>query len=196
MICSTPDCERGTSTYLCTQCVSDLQAWIDQVAFLLPELDVTIARLDVTRPGNSETRSSNMAGSAAPANLDALQLKANLESVTHTAAEYAAMDHAAGSAWIISEWCKSAELLISGPEAVTPRHHNEIMADIKGNTEPMTAKDCAAWLSNATGIHFTSKRIRNWVTRRGLKAASTEGVPKYLPEDVLTAYRQREREVA
>lgn len=118
MTCTTPDCERATSTYLCTQCVSDLQAWIDQVPRLLPELDVTIARLDVTRPGNSETRSSNVAGSAAPANLDALELKARLQSVTHTAAEYAQEDHAAGTAWIIQEWCKNAELLISGPEEI------------------------------------------------------------------------------
>ena len=196
MNCTTPDCETPTQTYLCAQCVSDLQASIEYAHRLLPDLDVTIARLDVTRPGNPETRNTNVAGSAAPANMDALQLKLNLESVTHTADEYAKEDHAAGTAWIIGEWCKSAELLISGPEAVTPRHHNEIMADIKGNTEPMTAKDCATWLTKATGIHFTSKRIRNWVTRRGLQAATTEGGPKYLPEDVLAAYRQRERDVA
>lgn len=118
MICTTPDCERPTETYLCTQCVSDLEKWIEQIPLLLPELDVTIARLDVTRPGNSETRSTNVAGSAAPANLDALQLKLNLASVTHTAAEYAKEDHAAGTAWIIQEWCKRAEVMISGPEEI------------------------------------------------------------------------------
>lgn len=196
MTCTTSDCEMPTETYLCTQCVSDLQAWIDKALVLLPDLDVTIARLDVTRPGNPETRNSNVAGSAAPGNLDAMQLKMNLESIDRTAAEYAVLDHAAGTAWIIGEWVTSAELLISGPEAVTPRHHDEIMKEIKGNTEPMTAKDCAAWLSQAIGIHFTSKRIRNWVDRRGLRAVSTDGHPKYLPEDVLAAYRQREREVA
>lgn len=196
MICTTPDCETPTQTYLCTQCVSDLQASIEYAQRLLPDLDVTIARLDVTRPGNPETRNTNVAGSAAPANMDALQIKLNIESITHTAEEYAKEDHAAGTAWIISEWCKSAEMLISGPEAETPEHPAEIIKKIKGNTEPMTAKDCAAWLSKATGIHFTSKRIRNWVTRRGLQPVTTEGNPKYLPEDVLTAYRKRERDVA
>lgn len=196
MICTTPDCELATSTYLCTQCVSDLQASIDYAHRLLPDLDVTIARLDVTRPGNPETRSSNVAGSAAPANMDALQLKLNLESVTHTAEQYANEIHAAGTAWIIGEWCKDAEMLISGPEAETPEHPAEIVKKIKGSTEPMTAKDCATYLTENTGIYFNSKRIRNWVTRRDLKPVDQEGPAMYLPEDVLTAYRNRQRDVA
>jgi hypothetical protein len=29
--CTTADCANHTSTYLCGQCVTDLQAWLDKV---------------------------------------------------------------------------------------------------------------------------------------------------------------------
>lgn len=193
MDCTTPECGTPTAgTYLCTQCVSDLQAWIDQVAFLLPELDVTIKRLDVTRPGNSETRSTNVAGSAAPANLDALQLKLNLESVTHTAAEYAAMDHAAGSAWIISEWCKSAELLISGP--AEPRiDHQANKARIKEIAPPMITRQLIPWLKKNARIHITRADINNWRQRGHLHPVDREPSPTYNASDVINVYQMKGR---
>lgn len=194
--CTTTDCANHTSAYLCTQCISDLQQWIDKAMLLIPELDVTIARLDVTRPGNPETRSSNHGGSAAPANLDALQLKINMQTIDPDAKVYALDPRAAGLAWLIQDWTKKAELMISGPEATTPRRRDEIMDELRGAVDPMTAKECATWLSKKTGIHFTSKRIRNWVQRRGLVAVETEGHPKYRPEEVLAAYHRHEREVA
>lgn len=191
MTCTTPDCERATSTYLCTQCVSDLQAWIDKVPLLLPELDVTIARLDVTRPGNGETRSSNVAGSAAPANLDALELKARLQSVTHTAAEYAQEDHAAGTAWIIQEWCKNAELLISGPEE--PAINHAANKDRVARIAPaMPTRQLLPWLRKNARITLTSQNIRDWVRRGHLRAVERDPSPTYHPHEVINAWHHRQ----
>lgn len=190
MICTTPDCERATSTYLCTQCVSDLQAWIDQVPLLLPELDVTIARLDVVRPTNSETRSTNVAGSAAPANLDALQLKANMQTVTHTAAEYAKEDHAAGTAWIIQEWCKNAELLISGPED-PPINHAANKERVANIAPPMTTRQLLPWLRTNARIAITSQNIRDWARRGHLKPVTRDPSPTYHPHEVIDAWHSR-----
>jgi hypothetical protein len=190
MICTTPECETSTQTFLCTQCVSDLQAWIDKAHVLLPDLDVTIARLDVTQPGNPETRSSNVAGSAAPANLDALQLKLNMESITHTADEYALMDHAAGTAWIIAEWCKSAEVLISGPEEPVIDHEAN-KERIKEIAPPMTTRQLLPWLRTNARIAITSQQIRHWAQRGHLKPVSREPSPTYWPHEVIEVQATR-----
>lgn len=115
--CTTADCQNWTSTYLCTQCVSDMQSWLDKVSELLPELDVTIARLDVVRR-SSEGGHSKTTGSAAPINLDALQIKANLQSLGTDANYYAGDQFAAGIASTIQDWVTKAEVIISGPEEV------------------------------------------------------------------------------
>lgn len=184
MICTTPDCEAPTEMYLCTQCVSDLAASIEYVHRLLPDLDVTIARLDVTRPGNPETRNSNVAGSAAPANMDALQLKLNLESITHTAEQYAKEDHAAGTAWIISEWCKSAEVLISGPEVVFINHAAN-KERVKEIAPPMTTRQLLPWLRTNARIAITSQQIRDWARRGHLQPVTREPSPTYWPHEVI-----------
>ena len=63
--CTTDDCRNMTSTYLCGQCVSDLQQWLDRIPILLVELRVTIARQDNVRPAGGGG-SGSKPGSAAP----------------------------------------------------------------------------------------------------------------------------------
>lgn len=74
-ICTTPDCERPTETYLCTQCVSDLQAWIDQVPEMRKQLFITMARLDNVRPPNSEGGGGGSAGSSIPLDERAMDMR-------------------------------------------------------------------------------------------------------------------------
>ena len=115
--CTTTDCGNHTSEYLCTQCVSDLQAWLDKVPVLLVELPVTIAKLDNVRPAGGGGGSKP--GSAAPINLDALQLQENLRTVHRARASALAKDaRAAGMAWLVKDWVTKAELLISGVREV------------------------------------------------------------------------------
>lgn len=189
MTCTTPDCETPTETYLCKQCVSDLQARIDSIHFLLPEMDVAIARLDVTRPSNPETKSSNDAGSAAPANLDAIELKARMQTVTNTAAEYALMDHAAGTAWIIAEWETKAELLISGP--LEPRiNHAANKERVKEIAPPMTTRHLVPWLRKNAKIAIMAKDIRNWAARGKLVPVERQPLPTYWPHEALQVHKE------
>jgi hypothetical protein len=51
--CTTEDCGNNTSTYLCSQCVTDLQAWLDKVPTMRAELFVTMAKLDAVAPRSS-----------------------------------------------------------------------------------------------------------------------------------------------
>lgn len=193
MTCTTSDCNQPTDLYLCNQCVSDLQASIEYAHRLLPDLDVTIARLDVTRPGNPETRSSNVAGSAAPANMDALQLKLNMEAVTQTAAEYAHDPKVAGMAWLLGEWCKNAELLISGPEtdAPTKEQLTKAAADIRHTTpEELPVNALVEWLNNIHQININRARIWQWAKRGHITRTNQKGQATYSPAAVLIHARQ------
>ena len=63
MTCTTPDCGNPSDLYLCRDCVRDLQAWIDKARELLPDLEVTILRLDNVRR-RSEGGNGGKSGSA------------------------------------------------------------------------------------------------------------------------------------
>lgn len=187
--CTTQECGNHAATWLCDQCVSDLQQWIDKALLLLPELDVTIARLDVTRPGNPETRNANHAGSAAPANLDAMQLKSNMATIDKDAKVYALDERAAGFAWLIQDWTTKAELLISGPDEPTINHaaNKERVANI---APPMTTRHLVPWLRKNAKIAIMAKDIRNWSARGKLVPVERQPLPTYWPHEALQVHKE------
>ena len=192
MECTTEDCANHTSTYLCSQCVSDLQQWLDRVPILLVELRVTIARLDNVRPAGGGGGGSKP-GSAAPLNLDALQLSENLRTVGKDAKAYAHDEHAAGSAWMIEGWCREAELLISGPEpepANTTHARERLKAEVP--KEPMPTRDLKKWLLVTHGLEITGEQLRQWVHRKKLQRANEDGRPTYYPAVVLAIARNQD----
>ncbi|AYN57942.1 hypothetical protein PP640_gp92 [Arthrobacter phage Faja] len=192
--CTTEDCANHTSTYLCSQCVSDLQQWLDKVPTLITELSVTVARLDQVRPANAGWNSGGVPGSAAPINLDALQLQENLRSVGTDAKAYAQDDRAAGLAWLIQDWVTKAELLVSGPEE-PPINHHENRERIKDIAPPMPTRQLVPWLKEKAGIIVKAKDIRNWAHRGKLHAVEREPQPTYNPHEVLDVWYETRREV-
>lgn len=194
--CTTDDCGNHTATWLCGQCVTDLQAWIDKALLLIPDLDVTIARLDVTRPGNPETRNANHAGSAAPANLDALQLKLNMESIDPDAKVYALDPHAAGLAWLIQDWYLKAELLISGPDEPPINHvaNRERAKEARG--EPLPPREAIDYLRKKTKLQIKMFDFKNWVKHGKLTyvfdRVTSHDKPRkiYYPGDVFTVAQE------
>jgi hypothetical protein len=188
--CTTEDCANHTSTYLCTQCVRDLQAWLDKVPVLIAELSVTIARLDNVRPASAGWNSGGKPGSAAPIDLDALQLQENLKSVNgYRASELAKDPRAAGSAWMIREWVTKAELLVSGPEE-PPINHQANRARIKDIAPPMPTRQLVPWLRQHAQIVVTSMDIRNWARRGKIRPVATDPQPTYHPHEVLDAWHE------
>lgn len=136
--CTTMDCGNGTTSYLCDQCVSDLQAWVEKAHKYAPELNVTIAKLDVLRHAGSTGGGGGKAGSAAPINLDAVQLQQNLYSVDRDAKVYALDQFAAGIAWTIQEWVDKAELLISGVKETRIITRCQCGGDVTTDSPPPT----------------------------------------------------------
>ncbi|MBT8163054.1 MULTISPECIES: hypothetical protein [Arthrobacter] len=192
--CTTQDCANQTHTYLCNQCVRDLQAWIDKVPVLIQTLGVTIAKLDHVRPAGGGWNAGGKPGSTAPINLDALQLQENLKSVNRTLApEHAKDQYAAGVAWMIRDWVTKAELLVSGPEE-PPVNHAANRERIKGIAPPMPTRKLVPWLRENAQIIITGKDIRNWAFRGKFKAVETKPSPTYNPHDVLDAWYETRRE--
>ena len=191
--CTTEDCRNWTEQYLCGRCIDDLQAWIDQIPVLLEAIGVTVAKLDNVRPVGGGGGGGSKPGSAAPLNLDALQLQQNLSTVGKRAADYATDQHAAGIAWMIADWVTKAELLISGPEAefVNIAAIRERVQDI---APAMPTRTLLPWLRTNASITITSKDIRNWAQRGKLTPVEREPSPTYNPHDVLNAWHETSRE--
>lgn len=116
MSCTTPDCYRDTSLYLCTDCIIELDALLQDVPALISFLDGPIAMTSVTRnPGSGG--GGGHPGSKPAINLDALLLKAWLCQLP-ARAHGAAMDNpkAGEHLYMARIWVKQARDLVWGPE--------------------------------------------------------------------------------
>ena len=160
--CTTEDCANHTSTYLCSQCVKDLQAWLDKVPDLIDALGVTVAKLDNVRSAGGGGGGSKP-GSAAPMNIDASELRDRLCSVGKDAKAYALDERAAGLAWLIQEWATSAELMVSGPEPEVI-NHAQIQARIQeAYGEPLPPREAIDYLRTKAKLPVKMSDFKNWV---------------------------------
>lgn len=190
--CTTADCRNHTSTYLCTSCVRDLQAWLDMIPELVQALNVTIAMLDNVRPAGGGWNSGAKPGSAAPINLDALQLQENLRTIGNDAKAYAQDSRAAGLAWLIQDWVTKAERLVSGPDEPPVNHHAN-RERVKGIAPAMPTRQLVPWLKENAKVIVTSKDIRNWAFRGKLNAVEETPQPTYNPHEVLDVWYETHR---
>lgn len=191
--CTSADCANWTSEYLCGQCARDLQAWLDKIPVLIAALNVTIAKLDHVRSNGGGGGSKP--GSAAPLNLDALQLQENLRTVRADAQTYAHDDRAAGLAWLIQDWVTKAELLVSGPQE-TPINHALNRERIRDIAPAMPTRELIPWLKTKAGIVITSMDIRNWARRGKLTPAKLHPQPAYHPHDVIDVWHETRKELS
>ncbi|MFW0772514.1 hypothetical protein ACLRGI_05030 [Paenarthrobacter nitroguajacolicus] len=160
---------------------------------LIQALGITIAKRDQVRPANAGWNAGGKPGSAAPINLDALQLQENLKSVGRSAEAYAHDSRAAGLAWLIQDWVTKAELLVSGPEE-PPVNHSANRERIKDIAPPMPTRKLVPWLRLNAQITLTGKDIRNWVARGKIRAVESKPSPTYHPHEVLDAWYETRRE--
>ncbi|WP_144627599.1 hypothetical protein [Arthrobacter woluwensis] len=182
--CTTKDCGNPTSTYLCTQCVEDLEQVISSAVELLPHLDPVIARQATTKPPGA----TGAGGTDPGLNFTALQLKFDIETMI-PARELAKYEDAADIAGIY-RWIESqTELAISGPR---PEHvdHEAIKERVRFEAPPMKVRDLVPWLRTNAKVTITGKDIRNWASRGKLHRVETDGQPAYHPHEVLNAWHE------
>lgn len=199
--CQTPECETPADLHLCAHCIRDLKGRLEQGIKLIPELNVTIARLDAVRPGNVEGgNGSKAAGSSAPLDITALEVQMTLEEDTrYTAEQYAADPWAAEDATRVIENIQKAERMISGPEE-DHIDHEANRAQIERIAPPMVMRELLPWLRTNAKMAITSAAIRQWVTR-GLLTPAFRGTPAskgvrgiestYHPHEVIEAWHKR-----
>lgn len=191
--CATPDCGTPSELYLCPPCISDFQAWIDKGRLLIPELGITIARLDNVRPSNVEGgNGSKSAGSAAPLDLTALALQMSLETdLSYNAEQYARDPWSVGEVPRVIADIKNAELAISGPEDPHIDHEGNA-AKVKEIAPPMPTRQLLPWLRKNAKIAITSQHIRDWVRRGHLRPVEREPSPTYHPHEVIAAHNRKD----
>lgn len=193
MTCSTEGCDSHAELYLCPPCIRDFQAWIDKGRLLIPELGVTIARLDNVRPSNVEGgNGSKAAGSAAPLDITALTLQMDLQNdLSWDANDYAKDPWSVGEVPRVIEDIRKAELMISGPEDPLIDHEAN-KAKVKEIAPPMPTRQLLPWLRKNAKIAITSQHIRDWVRRGHLRPVEREPSPTYHPHEVIAAYNRKD----
>lgn len=192
--CTTPECGTPAGElYLCSHCVRDLDARLEQGKRLIPELRVTIAGLDNVRVGNVEgCNGDRVAGSQAPLDLKALDVQMTLQEDTrYPASAYAADPWSAGEMGRVIENVRQAELLVSGRE---PEHvdHEGNRARVKEIAPPMPTRQLLPWLRANARIPITSQHVRDWVRRGHLRPVEREPQPTYWPHEVIAAYHRKD----
>ena len=192
--CTTKDCGNPTATYLCSQCTRDLQAWLDKIPELVADLHVTVARLDRVRK-QTGGGGGGKAGSAAPINLDAYEIRWYLSAVTLDAADHAKQADAAVIAWNIQDAITKAEILVSGP-IEKPIDHEANKRRVADIAEPMPTRQLLPWLREKARITITARDIQNWAARGKIRAHARDPLPTYHPAEVLDAWHATKKEPA
>lgn len=189
MNCTTIDCERLTETYLCNQCVTDLQAWIDKGRALIPDMTATIYRLDNIRQP-STGGGGGPTGSKPPINLHALDVRDWLQRMVD-AKEYAQDQMAARWAWDIQEQVRQAELMVSGPEPDKPKDTEAARRKLAVEVPPaLHIGPLVEWLKVTHGIELKPSLIRKWDERKKITRNNDTGRPTYDPTTVLIQARK------
>lgn len=187
--CTSENCNQPTDLYICNECVNVLNQWITEAMIYLPELDAAIAKqTTITKQseGGNGTKSSINPG----INLDALQIKINLQSIDRTGEQYAHDQHAAGIAWMIEQWVKRARLIVEGEtelpinrEAIRDRLAKEVPTELK-------VKPLIQWLETVHDLTIKRSLIWKWAERGHITRTNEHGQATYDPTAVLIHARR------
>ncbi|MDN4645374.1 hypothetical protein [Arthrobacter sp. PsM3] len=184
--CTTPDCRRVTTLYLCTQCIVELDGLLDDTDDLIRLLAGAREGMAVARkPGGG---GGGHPGSKPPGNLDAMLLQAWLSQLPARAFGEATDNPKAGDILYMARiWVPQARELVWGPEDEIIDHatNRERVRDI---APPMPTRQLLPWLRTNAKIAITSMDIRDWARRGKLRAVDTEPQPTYHPHEVLSAW--------
>ena len=190
--CTTPECHRLTTLYLCTDCIIELDGLLEDVPVLVRLLDGPINRTSVTK--NPGSGAGGHAASKPAINLDALLLKAWLCQLPSRAHGEAMENPDAGRTLYMARiWVPQACDLVWGPE--DKRVYGSCEEPIEGGDSPtlcdgrLTARpDDESVKCPACG---TVHHVRDLLARLRAKARGEPMTPRGVRE-----YLQRKAKVA
>lgn len=115
--CTTDDCNRLTTLYLCTACIVELADLLQDVRPILDRIDAVIYRMTVTRAPGSSGGGGGVPGSTPAMNVDAYMLKAHLHSLPYSAHAEAIENPRAGwTLFMARDWISTGRDHVWGPE--------------------------------------------------------------------------------
>lgn len=115
--CTTDDCHKPTSLYLCTDCIVELDSLLADVEPLLQFIGGAIDQTAVTRSPGASGGGGGVAKSSPAMNVDAYLLRAWLHQLPTRAYETAADNPLAGQILFMArDWIPRARDLVWGPE--------------------------------------------------------------------------------
>lgn len=198
MICTTKDCGRETSLYLCTKCIIELDGLLKQVPLLIVALDPGILAWKVTKaPGaNGETRNTNKAASQAPMNIDVDQLRDWLRTLIGLRAYDLAANNPTAEQYLFMArtWVDNANAITHGPEEIKPRDTAEIKQRmVREVPDSLGVKDLLHWLKATYGIKIHPATIWKWAGRGHITRTNEKGHATYSPAAVLVHIRSGAR---
>jgi len=191
--CTTENCGRLTTLYLCTACIVELDGLLEDVPALIPLLAGARAGTAVVRKAGNGGGGGHP-GSKPPGNLDAMLLQGWLKQLPERAYTLATDNPEAGR-WLYMAriWVKQARHLVWGAETETIDHEAN-RERLKEAAPPMPTRELLPWLRTNARIAVTSMDIRNWVRRGKLTAVDREPQPTYHPHEVLNAWHDTRKE--
>lgn len=186
MSCTTKDCPRLTTLYLCTLCIVELDGLLKDVPVLIPLLDNVRAGTAVARkPGAGG--GGGQAGSKPPGSLDAMMLQAWLGQLPARAHDVVDYPNAGEWLYMARIWVKRARGLVWGPEEEAI-DHDANRERIRNIAPPMPTRELLPWLRKHAKIVITSMDVRDWARRGKLIPVEREPLPTYNPHEVLNIW--------
>jgi hypothetical protein len=185
--CTTDDCHKETSLYLCTDCIVELDG-------LLKDVPALIEMLAGAREGTSVVRNPGSgggggpSGSKPPGSLDAMLLQGWLSQLPKRAHSEAMDNPEAGRTLYMARiWVDHAKALVYGPEEHAV-NHDALRERVRDIAPPMTTRELLPWLRTNARIAITSMDIRDWARRGKLIPVEREPQPTYNPHEVLNVW--------
>ena len=193
MTCTLPDCDTDATLHLCEEHRLELADLLDNIDFLIVNLDPNIQAGKVTKkPGGQEGGNGTKSAGSRPPTTDTGQLRYLLWELRNMSAYKEARDNpnAGQTLHMARIWVGNARDAVYGPD-VEEVDHEANRAKVAEAAPPMPTRQLVKWLRKNARISIKPKDIRNWAARGKLRPVERDPLPTYWPHEIIELHQQR-----
>ena len=193
MTCTLPDCDTDATLHLCEEHRLELADLLDNIDFLIVNLDPNIQAGKVTKKaGGQEGGNGTKAAGSRPPTTDTGQLRYLLWELRNMSAYKEARDNpnAGQTLHMARIWVGNARDAVYGPD-VEEVDHEANRAKVAEAAPPLPTRQLVKWLRKEARISIKPKDIRNWAARGKLRPVERDPLPTYWPHEIIELHQQR-----